>query len=221
VENGRDALELALAIQFDAVLMDVQMPEMDGLEATVAIREQEQGHIPIIGLTGHAADSDRQRCLDAGMDSVVSKPFRPEALFAAVEQVFSGLVDIESIPRRAARPADLIDRFEALDRLGGMPELAVELMQEFEKEYPNDLQLILTAFDEGDFERVSRIAHRMKGSLGLLSAHPACQAAALLERHAKEGITPHAETAWKLLQDEMESLGPVIAKLAGSAGAWA
>lgn len=221
VENGRDALELALAIQFDALLMDVQMPEMDGLEATVAIREQEQGHIPIIGLTGHAAESDRRRCLDAGMDNVVSKPFRPEALFSAVEQVFTGLVDIESIPKRAARPADLIDRFEALERLGGMPELAVEMMQEFEKEYPSDLELIRDAFAEGDFEGVSRIAHRMKGSLGLLSANPACQAAALLERHAKEGLTPNAETAWKLLQDEMDNLGPVIVKLAGSAGAWA
>ena len=102
-----------------------------------------------------------------------------------------------------------------------MPELAVEMMQEFEKEYPSDLQLIRDAFAEGDFESVSRIAHRMRGSLGLLSANPACQAAELLERCAKEGLTPYAETAWKLLQDEMESLGPVIIKLAGSAGGWA
>ncbi len=221
VENGRDAVELVLAIKFDAVLMDVQMPEMDGLEATSTIRAQETGHIPIIGLTGRASEEDRRMCLDSGMDNVVSKPFRPETLFAAVEQVFTGLVDIDSIPKRQGRPVDLLDRFEALERLGGMPDLAVELMQEFQKEYPADLELIREGFAARDFQQVSRVAHRMKGSLGLLSAGPAAQAAALLERHAADGTVAHAETAWKLLQEEMESLEPVIVRLAESAGAWA
>ncbi len=221
VENGREAVEVVFAIRFDAVLMDVQMPEMDGLEATEAIREREDGRIPIIGLTGHAAESDRRRCLEAGMDNVVSKPFRPEVLFAAVEQSFTGLVDIESIPKRAERPADLIDRFEALERLGGMPELAVELMQEFMKEYPSDLEAITKAFEDGDLQQVSRLAHRMKGSLGLLSAGPAAKAAALLERHAADVTSGHSETAWKLLREEMESLEPFIIKLSESTAAWA
>jgi len=221
VENGRDAVELVLAIKFDAVLMDVQMPEMDGLEATATIRAQEAGHVPIIGLTGRASEKDRLTCLESGMDNVVSKPFRPEVLFAAVEQVFNGPIDIDSIPKRQGRPADLLDRFEALERLGGMPDLAVELMQEFQKEYPADLDLIREAFAAKDLQRVSRVAHRMKGSLGLLSAGPAAQAAALLERHAADAKAGNAETAWKLLQEEMESLEPVIVRLAESAGAWA
>jgi len=95
------------------------------------------------------------------------------------------------------------------------------LMQEFQKEYPADLESIREAFVARDFQRVSRVAHRMKGSLGLLSAGPAAQAAALLERHAADGTVAHAETAWKLLQEEMESLEPVIVRLAESAGAWA
>jgi CheY-like chemotaxis protein len=90
VTNGREALERLQSESFDCVLMDVQMPVMDGFEATAAIRERERAwgtHIPVIAMTAHAMSGDAERCLAAGMDGHVTKPIRPADLFAAIESV--------------------------------------------------------------------------------------------------------------------------------------
>ena len=90
VGSGRGALEILERELFDVVLMDVQMPEMDGFEATGAIRKKEQGtgsHLPIIAMTAHAMRGDRERCLTAGMDAYVTKPVNVKKLFAAIESV--------------------------------------------------------------------------------------------------------------------------------------
>ncbi|HYK87408.1 MAG TPA: response regulator, partial [Acidobacteriota bacterium] len=90
--NGRDAIQVLEKQKFDLVLMDVQMPEMDGFEATAAIREKEKSthrRLPIIAMTAHAMKGDRERCLDAGMDSYVSKPVHPVELFEAIDRVMS------------------------------------------------------------------------------------------------------------------------------------
>ena len=87
--NGNEAISLLASQRFDLILMDVQMPEMDGLEATAVIREKEGGtgsHIPIIALTAHAMTGDRERCLEAGMDAYVTKPVQPDSLLAAIHQ---------------------------------------------------------------------------------------------------------------------------------------
>ena len=92
VNNGREALLALERESFDLVLMDVQMPEMDGLEATTIIRAREQadgGHLPVLALTAYAMKGDEDRCLHAGMDGYVSKPVRPEELFAAIELVLA------------------------------------------------------------------------------------------------------------------------------------
>jgi len=88
-ENGREAIDHFEREQFDLVLMDVQMPEMDGFEATAEIREREQAtgaHTPIIAMTAYAIKGDRERCLEAGMDSYISKPVKPEELYKAIEE---------------------------------------------------------------------------------------------------------------------------------------
>jgi CheY-like chemotaxis protein len=88
--NGREALDRVFCDPFDIVLMDVQMPEMDGLEATVAIRQSERetgGHVPIVAVTAHAMKGDRERCLEAGMDAYVTKPVVPHVLFQAIADV--------------------------------------------------------------------------------------------------------------------------------------
>jgi len=88
--NGREALSCVGVRPFDLVLMDVQMPEMDGLEATVAIRMQERGtdrHIPIVALTAHALIGDREKCIQAGMDGYVTKPVQPPLLFQTMAEV--------------------------------------------------------------------------------------------------------------------------------------
>ena len=85
--NGREAVEKFSTAQFDLVLMDVQMPEMNGFEATTGIREVEKStgsHVPVIAMTAHAMKGDRERCLEAGMDGYVSKPIRPDELIRAI-----------------------------------------------------------------------------------------------------------------------------------------
>ena len=89
-ENGKQVLQILAMERFDLILMDGQMPEMDGLETTCRIREQEKetgAHIPIIAMTAHALNSDRERFLEAGMDGYLTKPIRPEELFATIEAV--------------------------------------------------------------------------------------------------------------------------------------
>ncbi|HXU21032.1 MAG TPA: response regulator [Verrucomicrobiae bacterium] len=94
--NGREALELLEKEVFDLVLMDVQMPEIDGVEATMRLREKEQqkglGHLPVIALTAHAMAGDRERCLAAGMDGYVTKPVRVKELFAAIDDIAARLI---------------------------------------------------------------------------------------------------------------------------------
>jgi CheY-like chemotaxis protein len=108
--NGREALAALEKEDFDVILMDVQMPEMDGFEATAKIRELEKQtgkHIPIIAMTAHALKGDEARCLEAGMHGYVSKPIRTNELYAALEKVVnkeeeSGLVSEEIVPTASA-----------------------------------------------------------------------------------------------------------------------
>jgi len=92
--NGREAMNLIERERFDIVLMDVQMPEMDGFEATAALRERERGsgeHLPVIALTAHAMRGYEERCLEAGMDGYLAKPLKPESLFSVIAEVLAGL----------------------------------------------------------------------------------------------------------------------------------
>jgi two-component system, sensor histidine kinase and response regulator len=103
--NGREALAAIEEYDFDVVLMDAQMPEMDGFQATAAIREREKltgGHLRIIALTAHAMAGDRDRCLAAGMDHYVTKPIQPVQLFKAIEELMS--ITPPSAPAVRARP---------------------------------------------------------------------------------------------------------------------
>jgi CheY-like chemotaxis protein len=105
--NGKEALAALQAASFDVVLMDVQMPEMGGLEATAQIRIAEQGtgrHIPVIAMTAHAMKGDRERCLEAGMDGYVSKPVQPKELLAAIEEWTQGPAESLSANALAGAP---------------------------------------------------------------------------------------------------------------------
>jgi CheY-like chemotaxis protein len=112
--NGREALAALDKEMYDLVLMDVQMPEMDGLEATAALREKERGkcgiHQTVIALTAHAITGDRERCLEAGMDGYLTKPIRPQELDALLE----GYIALRVAAAKAPEPADRSNEHDPL-----------------------------------------------------------------------------------------------------------
>jgi two-component system sensor histidine kinase/response regulator len=119
--NGREAVDALAREPFDVVLIDVQMPEMSGIEATVAIRRAEQAtgrRIPIIALTAHALKSDREACFAAGMDAYVTKPVRVVELLAAIEKVTRAAAPPAPEPATPPAPKDILDREAALEDVG-------------------------------------------------------------------------------------------------------
>jgi signal transduction histidine kinase/CheY-like chemotaxis protein/HPt (histidine-containing phosphotransfer) domain-containing protein len=177
VDNGRAAVEAAEHEPFDVVLMDIQMPEMGGLEATAAIRAREAqtgGHLKIVAMTAHALKGDRERCLDAGMDDYLTKPIDRLRLFAAVEP------DHASAPPVSERPAFDADCIPA--RFSGDVDLFREVGQLFLEACPDHLAQIRRALDAGDWERLRVEAHTLKGAAGTVGAEQVAAAAEALER---------------------------------------
>ena len=208
--NGAEALARLDSGLFDVVLMDLQMPVMDGIEATSAIRDRERGsdrRIRIVAMTAHAMESDRQRCLDAGMDDYISKPVNPGALFAVVEQAGR---PADAVPPGSGPDADAdrpgamasFDEAELLERTSGSAEIAAEVMRLFLDDCPVRLSAIEAAVRSGDAEELRLAAHALKGAAGNLSATGTCQAADALERIGAEGRMDAAAAAWEHLSIE-------------------
>lgn len=221
VETAEDGLQAFEAWQdgdFDVILMDVQMPEMDGIEATVAIREIEgkDAHIPIIALTAFATDSDRDRCMMAEMDDYLSKPFGAEQLYAAIEHFGTESPGPAAPPPDSPVGTDPIDHDSALEIVGGSAELFAEIAVIFRQECPGLMDTINDGFAADDLEPVKLASHRLKGSLGMLAARPAQHAAQLLEKHAGSGEIDQAREAWEMLRSEMGRLEPELAELSST-----
>ncbi|MCI0354475.1 MAG: response regulator [Acidobacteria bacterium] len=203
--NGREALEALQQEAFDLLLMDVQMPEMGGLEATARIREKEKqsgGHIPIVAMTAHAMKGDRERCLEAGMDGYVSKPVRKNDLFEAIEAAAAA----DRKPARAMEPARegvALDFEDVLDRLGGDQELLRELAELFLKNSPKTLATLRTGVETGSAKNVQAAAHSLKGTLGHLAARDAVATAEELESRGREGNLEGAEDLLIRLERQM------------------
>jgi len=213
--NGREALARTQAERFDVILMDVQMPEMDGLEATKAIRGLETGRggrVPIVGVTAHAMKGDRERCLGAGMDGYLPKPIRPAALFAAIEAAVSQ--SPSPPPVEAAANEMVLDEASLLALVGGDSALIRELTALFLQDSPARMAEMASALDAGDRTALERAAHTLKGSAGSLCGHPAARAALYLEDLAKSGDLGEARRAHAALGDEVRKLQDALADLA-------
>ena len=214
--NGRLAIEAIeqLAPQaFDAVLMDVQMPEFDGLSATVAIRLAERTtglHLPIVAMTAHAMAGDRERCLEAGMDDYITKPIHPNELIAAVEQAAKGRSAKGSVTAAAPPPAIVFDPDRAQARLGGDRRLLREMIAIFRAESPRQMAAIRRAAMTSDLEALRHAAHSLKGALGTLDAPRAYQAAQRLETAARQGAASDVQPALRDLELEMTALARAI-----------
>jgi two-component system, sensor histidine kinase and response regulator len=210
-ENGRQAIEVLERQKVDAVLMDLQMPEMDGLEAIHAIRDKEKtagGHLPIIALTAHAMKGDRERCLAAGADDYITKPIRIQELLAALERVVktSRAPDGERLtsdarPAAAAReitprPAktnganaseEILDVDGALGRMAGDRELLEDVARLFEEEGVKMLDALRQALAAQDVPLLSRLAHTIKGSSSNIGALAVTHAAEEIEEQLRSG----------------------------------
>ncbi len=186
VGDGQEVLETLGNSDFDLILMDVQMPNLDGVEATKSIRSGEQwtgGHIPIVAVTAHAMIGDRERFLEVGVDEYLAKPLDAETLFETMERL-AGEAPPAKHDLAAAEPAAplaagaaVIDRDALLSKLGGDEELLVEIIDLFFEDCPKVMDAIRGAVADGDVEAVWQSAHRLKGSVGSLSAEPAFEAA--------------------------------------------
>ena len=197
--NGVEALALLATTTVDLILMDIQMPQMGGFEATAQIREHEResgDHVRIVAMTAHAMTGDRERCLAAGMDGYIAKPIAPAILFATVEQE-AGSTAADQVP--ALAPLATIDRESLMARVGGDAELFVEVIQLFLVDCPARVAAIKSAVDRADRDDIRVAAHALKGSAGNLSATGLAAAARTLERMGMEGRLDAAPTAFRQL----------------------
>jgi CheY-like chemotaxis protein len=208
--NGRDAVRLAEDQRFDLILMDVQMPEMSGLEATAAIRQREEAsgaHVPIVAMTAHAMAGDRERCLAAGMDGYVSKPLRPEELFGAIDDLFASGPFADAVPGAGPAPVDhALDGTALLAGFSGNKKLLGEVIDVFLADSPNLMLAIRQAVAQHDGKALAASAHALKGSIGLFVQQDAYQTARGLERAAAGGDLTGAQEACATLEREMEVL---------------
>jgi two-component system, sensor histidine kinase and response regulator len=217
--TGREALaawENAGNPGFDVVLMDIQMPEMDGMEATAAIRQREKNsgkHIPILAMTAHAMRGDKERCLASGMDGYISKPIHPDGLFAEIERCLAELGGSNAMTENSQEPDEQIDRVSLLERVEGDQELLTEMIHLFQDDVPNLLTAMRDALQRGDMAVLERSAHSLKGAVGNLSAKATAAAALHLEKDAKNNDAESAKISLVEVERAVKHLLPALAEL--------
>jgi two-component system sensor histidine kinase/response regulator len=185
VVNGREAVAAVANSAFDLVLMDVQMPEMDGLQATAAIRKAEEAtgaHVPIVALTAHAMKGDREACLAAGTDEYLSKPVNATELFALIETLTGNTASATRAQIDFTPPSEpAFDMGSMLARVEGDKGLLKELAQIFRTEVPGVLAEIRRCVATGNSPGLERVAHGFRGACGNFGAGGAVRAAHVLE----------------------------------------
>jgi signal transduction histidine kinase/DNA-binding response OmpR family regulator len=223
--NGREAVA-ALGTRggrlFDLVLMDVQMPEMDGFEATALIREQEAGtgrHIPIIALTAHAMKGDREACLRAGMDGYVAKPVKADLLFAAVDALVGSRGPDTGADGGEPVMADraVIDMERLRSAVDGDGALMRDVVALFLKEYPAMMEEIRRAIDRKDGSLLDWAAHSLKGTVANFGARGAYELALGLEMMGKRSDLEGADEGFSILAEEMDRLKDALENIAEGA----
>ena len=215
-DDGKAAVRAFERNAYDLVFMDCQMPEMDGFEATQIIRQKEtetgrQGHTPIIALTAHAMEGDRQRCLAAGMDDYMTKPFELSDLSLVLERWLVVATEIENRPGSATThevdtPNDVLDS-RALDNLRalrrpGRPDPVARVISKYLETTPVTMEALRAALTNGDMPAVMHIAHRFKSSSANLGAIRLAQLLGDLEAKSRKS-------------EEIENVGQTVTELDG------
>jgi signal transduction histidine kinase/DNA-binding response OmpR family regulator len=216
VENGKEAIAALERGTFDRVLMDVQMPEMDGLEATRIIRARETGagrHIPIVAMTAHAMKGDRERCLEAGMDEYLTKPLQAADLLHVIHHLDGMTLAAQVVAPTQVAQKQAFDQMAALERLGGDEEFLIEIAGLFLRDAPRLMSELQGAMGRGDAQGLRRAAHALKGSLGYVNAGDAVEIAQRLEVLAAAGNLAGAVELLAKLEREIAGLAESLSAL--------
>jgi two-component system, sensor histidine kinase and response regulator len=220
--DGKAALTAWEKEPFDLILMDVQMPEMDGFAATKAIRAKESAantHVPIVALTAHAMKGDRERCLAAGMDAYVSKPIRTAEFFETIARLLHSHVEgAKGMPAPEGQPGAVFDLDTALAGAEGDRELLKWMVHVFCRQCPKLLEEIRDSVLCGDGAALERGAHKLKASVGQFGAQRASQAAARLEELGGAGDVTGFQQAYPELEEAVRHLQAALADLVREGG---
>ncbi len=219
--SGSEALELLAHESFDLALMDVQRPGMDGFQATALIRERERGtgrHLPIIAVTARAAKSDRDHCLQAGMDGHVTKPIQDEELAQAIRLAVPQAGVATPEPSDPVPPAAL-DPGAALKRVGGNMEMLKQLTEVFQQDSPRLLGEMWSAIQNGDGNKLNEAAHSLKGMVAFFGDGAAAEAARRLETMGRENKLTNGSLEWAMLKSRVEQITQSLPALTGGSRA--
>jgi CheY-like chemotaxis protein/HPt (histidine-containing phosphotransfer) domain-containing protein len=203
-DNGAAALKTLEDKHFDLILMDVQMPRMDGIETTTAIRSREKTtgeYTPIVALTAHAMVRDRERCLKAGMDGYLIKPIQPATLLEAVERLHLACGGRSKSTRKI-----VLDRAALLDRVDGDVQLLGEITKLFLQECVPLMASAREAMKTGNADRFVYAVHTLRGMFRSLSATAAQEAAGILEGLSLKNDRENAEATYAVLEREVQVL---------------
>ncbi len=233
-ENGWEAVEMVSAGIYDLILMDVQMPEMDGLAATRKIRSMAgKKDIPILAMTANTSAEDIRACLEAGMHDVVSKPVNPENLFSMINKwlpepgqpVSKETISPEVLP--GAETADdaalqtQIEAIEGLDASTGLNNMSsdvqayLRLLRQFAVTFMDDLKRLQVSLVRGENTRASRVAHTLKGAAGMLGLMRVQELAVALEGELLNQDNKEATTLLEALTTELKKLQYALSLMAG------
>ena len=222
VETGQQAVEAVEEGSYDLVLMDIQMPIMNGLQATAAIRDRERAtgkHVPIVAMTAHAMKEDREVCLQAGMDGYVSKPVHVEELLATVGELLRESRPIGAAAGPATEPREalsdksdelVLDISKGLRHANGSQTSLRRILRVFHDSAPDLTGQIRGALDRQEVSDVVRPAHTLKGSLGLFAVDSLVEGAAELEALAGRGDLGEAAGAFARLEPRLAKLLDIV-----------
>ena len=228
--NGREALDASANEPFDLILMDLQMPEMGGMDATAAIRAREVStgaHIPIVAMTAHAMTGDRERCLEGGMDGYVSKPITPELLYATVEDLAANATPTREVPgmnqlsiTEPAQPEESRRSPFDLVKMGILeadPDLFVEVANLFLEGHQQMLTSIKEAIRIGDGPGLKLASHTLRGAAGNFGARRVMEVSLELETIGTRGVFDRSPEVYVRLEKEMKALTDSLSSLVESA----
>jgi two-component system sensor histidine kinase/response regulator len=228
--TGREAIAALTSESFDLVLMDVQMPEIDGLEATRCIRALEKvtgRHTPIVAMTAHAMTGDRELCLVNGMDDYISKPFEKAKLLEVISRAFQSFSSAihssesksntkdEDEDEKEDQPKSIFTREKLLELVDGDEELLQNLIALFTQDTPIILEAIGKAILDRDSERLAAAAHKLSGSLGAVRAEAARELVLHLEEQGRQGDFSQVDEQFADLEREIDKIYEALGEFSG------